>query len=619
MSPAWRRASWAIPPLFCVAFYWYGLKCWFRQDDFAWLGLGATVHNWADFWRAMFIPLAQGSIRPWSERAFFMGFGALFDLNAVPFRIFVFLTQVANLTLIRAVCQRITGSPAAGVWAALLWICNTALIAVMTWTSVYNEAMCGFFLLLAFYFLLRYIETGDKRFNRAQWLVFLLGFGALEINVVYPALAAAYTWLCARKYFPRTLFLFVPSAIFTLAHRSVAPAVDAPSYIMRFDATILNTFWKYFVWARGVNHFSGNPAPVWMWTAGTALILGSLAAFAVVKVRQGSKAPLFFAAWFLIILTPVLPLRYHLTEYYLMLPVIGFCMLGGWGLASAWRSPRMLWKIAATALLLIYLGPLPVIRSETKSRYLLTKKISRMVMGVEEARRLHPDQIILLAEVSDELFWNGILDSPFRLVGVTDVYLAPEEEARLTPHPDLGSISQFVLPASATLNALNSGKIVVYSAAGEKLKNITGVYGSTSQLHLQGETPRRVDVANDLLAYLLGSTWYPRDETHRWIPKRATLRLGGPKSAGQRLYITGYCPSGQLEKGALPLTVEVDGKALATVQIQRGTERFDFDFALPDGLVGKESVEIAVEAGRTYIPPGEDRELGLVFGAFEIR
>src|SRR5262249_51572078 len=159
------------------------------------------VHSWSDFWRAMFEPQAQGTIRPWSERAFFMGLYTVFGLNALPFRICVFLTQILNLTLIRSVGQRVTGSPAAGFWAAMLWTANTALLSVMTWSSVYNQALCAFFLLLAFYFLLRYIETGEKRFNRAQWGVFLLGFGALELNVVYPALAAAYTFFCARQRF----------------------------------------------------------------------------------------------------------------------------------------------------------------------------------------------------------------------------------------------------------------------------------------------------------------------------------------------------------------------------------------------------------------------------------
>ena len=299
--------------------------------------------------------------------------------------------------------------------------------------------------------------------------------------------------------------------------------------------------------------------------------------------------------------------------------LIGLAMLGGWGFVSAWQSRRMISRIAAVALLLIYLSPLPLTRLETRAGYLLSRKIERVVMGVEEARRLHPDQIILLSEVNDELFWNGVLDSPFRLVGVSDVYLAPEEESLLTPHPALGNVRQFVLPASATLQALNSGRIVVYSAAGERLKNITGKYGSTAQSRLSGETPRRVDVANDLLGRLLGKGWYPRDDQHRWMPKQATLRIGGPTMAGQRLYISGYCPAEQLEKGPLPLSVSVDGKALPPVRIQTGAGRFDFDSALPAELAGKESVEVALEVGRTFTPPGEDRALGLVFGVFEIR
>src|SRR5260221_9359461 len=136
MNLAWRRASWAIPPLFCLAFYWYGLRCWFRQDDFAWLSLTTQVHSWNDFWRAMFTPFAQGTIRPWSERAFFMGFYTLFGLDALPFRICVFVTQIANLTLIRAVTQRITRSASAAFWSALLWNVYAALIRRVTWPSV---------------------------------------------------------------------------------------------------------------------------------------------------------------------------------------------------------------------------------------------------------------------------------------------------------------------------------------------------------------------------------------------------------------------------------------------------------------------------------------------------
>ena len=608
MTQAWRRASWAIPPIFCLIFYWNGLQCWFQQDDFAWLQLTAQVHNWGDLWRTMFAPLAQGTIRPWSERAFFMGFYSLFGLDALPFRICVFVTQIANLTLIRVVTQRITGSASAGFWAALLWISNTASTRVMTWSSAYNQALCGFFLLLAFYFLLRYIESGNRRFNLAQWIVFLLGFGALELNVVYPALAATYTLLCARSYLRRTLPLFVPSFLFTVIHRTVQRAGTDPVYTMRFDSSLFVTFWRYLVWAPGAR----------MWLAVAGLILVALAVFAITQALHRKKAGLFFVAWFVVLLAPVLPLYHHVEEYYLTLPTIGLAMLGGWGLAVAWQS-TVIWKIAATALLLIYLTPLPAIRQTVRSRYLLSRKIERMVLGVEEARRLHPDQTILLTDVDDDLFWNAILDDPFSLAGVSDVYISPESQGMLTPHPDLGDIRKFVLPATATLEGLERGKLVVYSTAGDRLRNITPFYTITARLHLRRETPRRVDVANDLLAYLLGKSWYPREEAHRWIPKKAAVRLGGPTRAGQRLYISGFCPKAQLEKGPLPLIVQVDGKALPPVLIQPRTAQFAFDFALPDELVGKESVEVSVEAGRTFRPPGEDRELGVVFGVFEIR
>ena len=223
-----------------------------------------------------------------------MGLYALFGLDSLPFRICVFVTQIANLTLIRAVAARITGSATAGFWAAMLWIANSALMTVMTWSSVYNQALCGFFILLAFYFLLRFIETGEKRFNVAQWIAFLIGFGALELNVVYPALAATYTFLCARGYFRRTLPLFIPSVVYTLIHRAVAPAVDAPAYVMNFGLRMLTTFWKYLFWARGVDHDIAGNQPRWFWTLCTVLILLGLAALPWSRCERAGMR-LFFA------------------------------------------------------------------------------------------------------------------------------------------------------------------------------------------------------------------------------------------------------------------------------------------------------------------------------------
>ena len=139
MKHARRVAYWAVPPLLCLAVFQYGLRAWFQGDDFAWLGLGLEVQDWPTFLEAMFSPRAQGTIRPWSERGFFLAFYALFGLDVLPFRIWVFLTQFANLVLVCSIAGRLTGSRAAGVLAAVFWGVNASLAQVLSWSSAYNQ------------------------------------------------------------------------------------------------------------------------------------------------------------------------------------------------------------------------------------------------------------------------------------------------------------------------------------------------------------------------------------------------------------------------------------------------------------------------------------------------
>jgi hypothetical protein len=94
VSPARRRRSvsladaafWLAPPLLCLALNWRGFTGWFRGDDFAWLGTGIYIQNFHDFLVAIFAPQAQGTIRPLSERLFFLLGFSLFGLDACPSR-----------------------------------------------------------------------------------------------------------------------------------------------------------------------------------------------------------------------------------------------------------------------------------------------------------------------------------------------------------------------------------------------------------------------------------------------------------------------------------------------------------------------------------------------------
>src|ERR1019366_8833864 len=128
------------------------------------LGLIRDVHNLRDVLTILFAPAAQGTIRPWSERGFFLLFESLFGLDSLPFRIMDFLTMAANLLLVAWNTPRITHSKLAGCMAAPGWASDAALMVVMTWSSAYNEAICSLFLLSALALFIRYTETGQRKF-----------------------------------------------------------------------------------------------------------------------------------------------------------------------------------------------------------------------------------------------------------------------------------------------------------------------------------------------------------------------------------------------------------------------------------------------------------------------
>lgn len=615
-------AYWTVPCLVCLLVHWQGLMSWFRADDFAWLSNLNTVHSFHDLLVALFIPRAQGTIRPFSERAFFMiGYG-LFGLDALPFRLVIFATQFADLALTALVGAKLTGSRAAGFCAALLWTINSTSVQPLAWVCVYNEVLCAFFLLLAFYFLLRYTETGERRFRNYQWIVFLLGFGALELNVVYPVLAGAYTLLCARKFFRGTLPMLAVSLAYTVAHTIAAPPPLTGVYVMHFGPSVLHTLAVYWTWSIGPA-FLEAPRHItrWMLMAGVAVISVSLLAFLALRLRQGyrdrthfdraSLAALFCVAWYPVTLAPMLPLRDHLTEYYPYIPVVGLAWLGGWGLVEAWRRSSG-GRAVAVALAILYAAMvLPRTLSASQWNHQVSLRMRDLVEGVARAGELHPGQAILLYGADRDQFWNAVRDRAFPLIGMNRVYLAPDTEQQIVHQTGWDGVEDFILAPGVTGAALDRNQLEVYDVRGAILRNVTTKYAATMR---DRALPPRIRVADSLTAYLLGPEWYKLDIDHRWMPKRATLRMGAPAGPGKKLYLSGYSPD---ELGPVDVTVSVDGLSLPSQTVRPGP--FEAAFPLPDGVVGKPEMSVAVEVSHTFRPQGDARDLGLSFGIFEIR
>ncbi len=592
---------------------------WFQQDDFVWLNMPNQAHGWHGLLTTLFQPTVQGTWRPLSERTFFLIFGNLFGGDALPYRIWVFLTQFANLVLLASIARRLTGSRAVGFWAAILWVANSKLATAMSWTCEYILVACAFFLLLALHFFLRYIETGERRFYLWTWAAFLMGFLAMETNVVFPFLVATYAFVCARKYFLSTLPFIAVSGVYALLHVRLAPNQGTKLYTMHIDGAIPATIWTY--WRRAfepVNIRLFSPFSPVMGTAEMIACTLALLAFSIYQARRKQFLPLVLFAWFFITLGPVVPLRDHITDYYLTLPAMWLGVLGAYALVWAWRG-NIRWKaIGAVLAIGFIMQSLPVGWRSADWLRKRSKKVESMVMGVARAHELHPGKVILLDGIGDELFWGAISQRPFLFLQIPDVYLAPGSEAHIPAHPEMDDVSKYVLPAEEARKGLERGEIVVYRAGEGPLKNITHRFVVPAET-ATANGPLRVDMADLLSADRLGPSWYPREDGYRWMPKSASVRMPGPRSAAQRLYVTAICPALQLRKGPLEMTVSVDGAGLPPVQFSRGDTDVTFDFALPTQTVGKAEIEIVVEVSRTVRVGGDQRDLGLAFGRFEIK
>ena len=597
-------ACWGIPPLIALVIYWPGLRSWFQADDFVWLSLLPGIHSARDLWYALFQPTIHGTWRPLGERIYFLSLQSIFGYSsALPFRIVAFLGQFACMALISAIVFKLTRSRIAAFLAPLLWIASDKLALTMVWNSNFNYVSCGFFILTALWFLMRYTETNRVRDLVAMWTAYILGLGALEMTIVFPVMAAIYTLACARPYFKRTLPLFAASALYGTAHQMLAPNKAGQIYTMHFDFAIFGTLATYWQMALEPGRLSFfTPLPEIAGTAGIVLFSIALLGYAGYQAFRRNFVPLVFLSWFLALLLPLLPLRNHVDQYYLGLPLIGLAMLASDALAQAWRGPLM-WRGGAPALLCFYLFPAALVAHRASWSWAYRSWTMRtMVMGVAEVHRLHPDSDILLTNVDDMLFWGAINDRCFLFLGIDKVYLAPGSEQHITPHPELGDVNRLIMPEDKVREAQSQGRLVIYAC---------------KPAAAPVAAPDRVDVADPHSAGRLSSDWYSIDQGSRWMPRRASLRMRTSGIAGQKLRVSGYCPSVAVQKGPLHMTVSVNGAAFPSASIDKPDAPFEFEFPLPAGL--PKEVEVTVEVDRTFTAPPDIRELGLTFGVFEIR
>lgn len=460
-----------------LAFYWRCLDIWFYQDDFGWLHLW-PVRDLKEFIHSLLFARAHGSIRVFSTNTYFMLFSAIFGFNPLPFHLAVFGTVITILFLIASVTRELGGSPWTGFWTQVLWLANSCVAVSFCWISIFNQTLSVCLLLAAFWCLLRYAATGDERWFRWQWLAYLAGFGALEVNAVYPALASLYAWLYEKRLLRRLWPMFGVSALFALAQLSLAVREAQGPYALHTGGHIFVSLGKYSELALGATRFAHFfRVPAWLPPALTLL----LAAGAAWAVGRAGKLGVLAAGWFLLLLAPYLPLRDHRMDYYLTGPALALAAAGGFALGARSRK----WAALPVAL---YLGMnLPAAWQTVSWHYARSQRAREVVEAVVEIHRQRPGQTILLTGVDTDTFLGAIADLPFELYGIRNVYLAPGTDASIR---DGGRLApKYVLPLRQALDQIGAGRGAVYDISGPVVRNVTRHHVALWQAMTRGNLP----------------------------------------------------------------------------------------------------------------------------------
>ena len=261
----------------------------------------------------------------------------------------------------------------------------------------------------------------------------------------------------------------------------------------------------------------------------------------------------------------------------------------------------------------------PVTATETHQWRQKSDTVRTLVLGVQAARQSHPGKAIALQGISAGLFDLSFADQAFhRRLGMPMTYIsltiidlpvraAETRRIRRASHR---------LEKSAMSHAITHDEVVVYSMESDHLRNITEGLKRLQEGRPVDRLPSRVDIGNSLYSWLLGPEWLPVESGIRWMPGKATLRLGVP-SGGKRLELEGQCPSAQLSAVPRHLMVLVDGILVSDTRIYEPEEIFHRLISLPaDMVAGKNMVDIEIRVDPVDRIDGQD--YGLVFGKVAI-
>jgi hypothetical protein len=282
-------------------------------------------------------------------------------------------------------------------------------------------------------------------------------------------------------------------------------------------------------------------------------------------------------------------------DYYLAVPGIGIALLGAFAVADG-KMASAPWRLPIAAGLLVYLGvSAPKALAVARWEHARGERLEELVAGVEEVRQRAPRKIILLEGIDTGLFWSGLADLPFRALGIPHVYLAPAEFASIQAAHDL--LSKYELPPAIARRVLDNGAALLYRFDGHVLHRAAGDVAPDE------DEPRFVNVADDVFGDYIGAGWSEGPRSLRAMSGTATVRIGGPRSAADHLYI------GVFETRDFRLRVSANGVELPVELVYRNIDLSEYRATLPPAALAWKSMQVSLSADRSPV----------LFGYLEVR
>lgn len=416
-----------------VLLFHRGLASWFALDDFLWLHVARLAPE-RGAWTTLGTATLHGTWRPLSEPGFFTACYRLFGLHALPYRALVFATYAGDVVLVGALAARLGATRAWSLAAAALFAVHSGLLVPMCWTSSYNQVLTIGLIAGELIVWLDWCERGGRCRYAALLALYALSLLALEVNVVFPAIAAcALGALEPRRRWRELSLALAPlcalAAAWAAIHLVHAPAAQRGIYQLRFGWINVVVLWRYWRW-------TVLPAQLWedqAWRSIVPAIAGALAIGGVAwRARRGDRRPLLLLVTYAMTFGPSLLLPAHIDSApnVVATPAFAFALAFASLLAPLARAGRA-GRAAALGLaggfagVMIYGSAIGC--REWSERTRTVEPIIRRVMA---ARAAAPERPIRVRGADDDFLSYAGEDNAFDALGLDAVCVELTPEAR---------------------------------------------------------------------------------------------------------------------------------------------------------------------------------------------